>query len=302
MQANSPGVRRVGSTILSELGYSRESNALLDLAKSDANTQWRLLKENPKADVRFLAATIASQVPANRPVMQDLIKERTVERALDDAFSDEILELEKQNEVDFAEFWTDRVVTRVAIYTEGLAAVEDQKLQNQLSDLLAQYLQKDLVPDAVSKATSQGLLLSRKTRKNVQKFESSLSADSMDVPAITACLEKLSKKQSVNTPAPLAMETSKTTMLNDMARRMQKQKRSDGPLLFLTLVVFLFAKHNAGVVYATGKFAPKLLKQLKIVLDVEQYTQLETWKESAKAGTLSAEDRVAMKKMVEAQV
>jgi hypothetical protein len=91
-------------------------------------------------------------------------------------------------------------------------------------------------------------------------------------------------------------------MLGDMARRMQKQKKSDGPLLFLTLVVFLFAKHNAGVVYATGKFAPKLLKQLKTVLDAEQYAQLEVWKEAAKAGTLSAEDRDAMKQMIEARV
>jgi hypothetical protein len=83
---------------------------------------------------------------------------------------------------------------------------------------------------------------------------------------------------------------------------MQKQKKSDGPLLFLTLAVFLFAKHNVGVVYATGKFAPKLLKQLKGSLDADEFAQMEAWKEAAKAGTLSAEDRDAMKRMVEARV
>lgn len=98
------------------------------------------------------------------------------------------------------------------------------------------------------------------------------------------------------------MSSSKATMLGDMARRMQKQRKSDGPLLFLTLVVFLFAKHNAGVVYATGKFAPKLLRHLKPKLNKEQYAQLEAWKEAARAGTLSAEDRDGMKKMVEAGV
>jgi hypothetical protein len=275
---------------------------LLDLAKADAASQWQQLKGNPKIDIKFSPANITGQIASNRPVLQDLIKERTVERALEDDFSNTVSELEKQNEVEFIGFWTDRVASRVAIYTEGLTTVEDKKLQDQLSELLAQYLQKELLPDTINKATSQGLVLSRRTRKNVQKLESALSAGNMDVPALTATLDKFNKKQSIEAPASSALKTSEETMLSDMARRMQKQKKSDGPLLFLTLVVFLFAKHNAGVVYATGKFAPKLLKQLKSKLDTDQYAQLEAWKEAAKAGTLSAEDREAMKKMVDARV
>jgi hypothetical protein len=231
-----------------------------------------------------------------------MIKEKVTERSLNEVFSNEILELEKQNEADFADFWVDRIITRAAIYAEGLPAVEDQKLQTQLSELLAQYLQKELVPNTISKATLQGLLLSRKSRKNIQKLEVALSAGSMDLPALIVSLDKFNKKQAIEAPTGPALEACKATMLGDMARRMQKQKKSDGPLLFLTLVVFLFAKHNAGVVYATGKFAPKLLKQLKTVLDAEQYAQLEVWKEAAKAGTLSAEDRDAMKQMIEARV
>lgn len=124
----------------------------------------------------------------------------------------------------------------------------------------------------------------------------------MDVSALISSLDKFGKKQSIDAVADLSLESSKATMLNDMARRMQKQKKSDGPLLFLTLVVFLFAKHNAGVVYATGKYAPKLMKQLRSVLDAEQYSQLEAWKEAARAGSLRAEDRDGMKKMVEAGI
>ncbi|KAJ4337540.1 hypothetical protein N0V95_008302 [Ascochyta clinopodiicola] len=302
IRALSPEIHRVGDCILNEFGYSHDRSALLDLAKDDAASQWQQLKENLSKDVKYSLSNIVGQIPTNRPTLQDLIKERSVERAVEDAFSAELLELEKQNEAEFAGFWTDRVATRAAIYTEGLSAVEDQKLRDQLSELLAQYVQKELVPDAVSKSTSQGYVLSRKTRKNVQKLETALSAGNMDVSALTASLDKFNKKQSINAPTTSALETSKATMLSDMARRMQKQKKSDGPLLFLTLVVFLFAKHNAGVLYATGKFAPKLLKQLKGNLDAGQYAQLEAWKEAAKAGTLSAEDRDAMKKMVEARL
>lgn len=253
-------------------------------------------------DDRYSLSNTFYQILEDNPVLQNLIKERSLEREFDDAFSARISELEKQNEIEFANFWTDRIVTRIAIYSEGLATVEDSKLQDQLSELLAQYIQKDLVPDALSKATSQGLVTSRKSRKNVHRLESVLSAGRTGVPALTTSLDKFNKKQSIDAPATSALESSKVTMLGDMARRMQKQRKSDGPLLFLTLVVFLFAKHNAGVVYATGKFAPKLLRHLKPVLNAEQYAQLEAWKEAARAGTLSAEDRDGMKKMVEAGV
>lgn len=298
----SPSIHRAGESLLSEDSYSRHRGILLDLAKADAASQWHRIQEAPRTDSRFSLSSTFYQLLEDNPILQNLIKERALERAIDDAFSAKISELEKQNEVDFANFWIDRVSTRVAIYSEGLTRVEDQKLQDQLSDLLAQYIQKDLVPDAVSKATSQGLLLSRRTRKNVQRIESALDSHSMDVSALASSLEKFNKKQSIDTPDDLTLQSSKSTMLGDMARRMQKQRKSDGPLLFLTLVVFLFAKYNAGVVYATGKYAPKLLKQLKSVLDAEQYSQLEAWKEAARAGSLSADDRAGMKKMVEAGV
>ncbi|KAJ4988946.1 hypothetical protein SVAN01_05570 [Stagonosporopsis vannaccii] len=298
----SPSVHRAGESLLSEDSYSRHRGILLDLAKADASSQWHRLEEDPRTDTKYLLSNTFYQILEDNPVLQNLVKERTLERAIDDAFSARISELEKQNETQFADFWTDRVVTRVTIYSEGLDTVEDQKLQDQLSDLLAHHIHTDLVPDAVSKATSQGLILSRKTRKNVQRLESALKSGNTAVTALTASLDKFNKKQSIDAPESSILESSKATMLGDMARRMQKQRKSDGPLLFLTLIVFLFAKHYAGIVYATGKFAPKLLKQLKAVLDVEQYAQLEAWKEAARSSSLSAEDRDGMKRMVEAGV
>jgi hypothetical protein len=288
--------------LLSEDSFSRHRNILLDLVRADAASQWHRRKEDPTIDEKYSLSATFYQILEDNPVLQNLIKERELEREFDEAFSARISELEKQNEVEFADFWTDRVVTRIAIYSEGLATVGDERLHDQLSELLAQYIQKDLVPDSLSKATSQGLMASRKTLKNVRRLESVLSGGKADVPALMSSLDKFHKKQTIDAATTSALASSKATMLGDMARRMQKQRKSDGPLLFLTLVVFLFAKHNAGVVYATGKFAPKLLRHLKPKLDTEHYAQLEAWKEAARAGSLSAEDRDGMKKMVEAGV
>lgn len=83
-----------------------------------------------------------------------------------------------------------------------------------------------------------------------------------------------------------------------MQRRMTKQQKSfDGPVLFLTLVVILHAKHYPGVVYATGKYAPKLLKMLKSKLAEDEYEMLEKWKEGAKKGALGKEEREDMRSM-----
>jgi hypothetical protein len=171
-------------------------------------------------------------------------------------------------------------------------------LHDQLSELLAAYIQKELVPETISKARTQNLILSRKTKKNIAKLETTMTSNKGDSNSILSTLDKFTKKQNISYTSSSTNEF-KNTMIQDMQRRMakQQQKASDGPVLFLTLVVVLFAKHHDGVVYATGKYAPKLLKQLKGKLEAEQYEQLEKWKEAAKAGTLGKEDREEMGRM-----
>lgn len=92
-------------------------------------------------------------------------------------------------------------------------------------------------------------------------------------------------------------------MLTDMQRKLSKppqpsgKKTSDAPVLFLTLVIMLHARLGDGVVYATGKFAPRLLKGLKGRVGEGEYEKLEGWKEGAKGGGLSVGDREGMREM-----
>ncbi len=203
----------------------------------------------------------------------------------------------------------ERITSRCHLYNEGLVAVEDQKLRDQLTELSVTFIQKELIPDAITKARSLGLVLSRKTRKNLEKLDSKISSSAiakidtlipMDMPTLTTTLDRFRTKQGIDSPTASALEEAKVTMLQDMKRRMQKQRKSDGPVLFLTLVIILFANQYPGVIYATGKFAPKLLKQLKAHMPEDLYQKVEAWKEAAKTNTLSAEDREEMKKIVEA--
>ena len=287
-----------GSVVLTDARFENEREALIASAGQHAASQWQQLKDGTGLDLKFSFPDPPNDSATQRTIYEALSKEKSVQKAAEEKFWASIAELEAQNESDFALFWIERVDSRVHSYNDGLTSIEDQKLRDQLSELFATYIQKDLVPDAISKARSQGLIASRKTRKNVQKLEATLAASKSDVSTILSTVDKFTKKQAVEPISQSSLEIIKQTMLQDMLRRMAKQqKSSDGPVLFLTLVVVLFAKHHPGIVYATGKYAPKLLKQLKGNLEPEEYEQLDKWKEAAKAGTLGKEDREEMRRM-----
>ncbi|KAF1958633.1 hypothetical protein CC80DRAFT_408587 [Byssothecium circinans] len=287
-----------GTFVLTNIHHDRERTILFEHAKAQATVQWQAYKATPSKDLKFRIANILAKVPPDRHVLRAVAEEPEVESAIAEHFWVAISNLESQNEADFATSWTKRVSSRQSNYCEALKAIKDVKLHDQLAELLAHYLQKDLIPDTIVKAKLQGLVCSRKTQKNVQKIETALTASKKDLAGLLLLIEKFGKKQDIPDLEGATLEESKGVMVADMIRRMQKPK-TDGPLLFLTLVVVLFAKHYPGVVYATGKFAPKLLKILKAKVSVEDYEQLEAWKELAKTGALGAEEQKAMREMAE---
>ncbi|KAF2797739.1 hypothetical protein K505DRAFT_372226 [Melanomma pulvis-pyrius CBS 109.77] len=297
-QQSNTKLYRAGDFIVAGATYDRERDSLLKMAKVHATTQWHQLKENLDQDLKFQISEIINTIPSELPLRCAIAKDKSVEKALDERYWNDVSDLESTNEAEFSTFWIERVVSRIQNYTEGLKYIEDTKLRDQLADLLSTYIQKELLPDSVSKARSQALVLSRKTRKHVQKLESTLKSGKMDLSGVIVAVEKFGKKQGLPDLDTASLTGTKDVLISDMIRKMQK-KQADGPLLFLTLVIVLLAKQQlgVGVVYATGKFAPKLLKQLKSVLSTERYEQLEGWKELAKAGTLTSEDKEDMKRL-----
>jgi hypothetical protein len=293
-------VLRVGNTFLTAEAQKVEQETLKAHSTDEALSQWQNLKANPEGEIKFSAKDISARITNEQPLLHTLIKDRTVSRAVEDSFWCTVATEEEKNETQFADFWTERALTKCHIYKAGLMSVEDQKLQDQLSELLGSHLQKELLVETITKARTNGLVLSRKTRKNLSRFETILKTEKFDLSELISAIEKFNKKQGMDPPDNSALEGAKKVMVSDMVRRMQKQKSSDGPVLFLTLVLVLFSKHYGNVLYATGKFAPKLLKQLKAVLPADEHEKVEKWKEAAKTSSLSAEDRAEMKSMAEA--
>jgi hypothetical protein len=298
-----PKIVRVGNLILTERRRDGAIDELSGYANEAAEVQWQSLHNDPSLseDVKFTRDRIEDMIPPTGLVQRLLLHQRPVEKLLEERFWFTVSSFETPNEEEFGMYWQGRLLTRYQIYSNGLLSVADEKVHNQLAEVFASYARKDLIPDTIAKARAQGLVLSRKTRKNVAKLSSILeSSTSLDATSLSSTLENFNKKQCINQPSTESLAIAKQAMLDDMLRRINKQKSSDGPVLFLTLVIVLLAKQCHGVVYATGKFAPKLLKLLKGKLEEGQYEQIERWKEAAKTNSLSAEDRADMAKMAAA--
>jgi len=288
-QGNNDDYRRYGMLVLTAEGYRCEECRLISQASNNAERQWAHLKCDAAHDIKFSMNNII--LPHNN-VQAALVNDKAIAKICDRHFWDTIQSLEILDEGEFARYWIDRVTSRLQMYTAGLESIPDLKLKEQLSTLLATYLQTDMLPDALAKTRAQDLVKSRKTRKNIDKFEAAVKT-AKDLPQVLSTLDRFTTKQSIS---PLLVRTSpKKSMIADMQRRMAKS--SDPPVLFLTLVVLLYARYYPGVVYATGKFAPKLLKLVREKVSAEEYAVLEGWKEGAKRGELREEDREGMRAM-----
>lgn len=285
--------RQYGTVLLTDERYVKQQHNLLQRATSDAHKQWAQLKENPSHELKFNIANIT----ADSPFFTSLAKEKPIHKACDEHFWTIIASLETNSDAALSTFWLERVECKVQLYNSGLASITDSKLQSQLSELLASYIQKELVPNSIAKARTQHLILSRKSKKNISRLESTIAAADPTLPTLLPALSKFLSKQAIPLPSIPSLSAHKAAMQADMLRRIQKPS-TPAPVAFLTLIVALFAKYYDGVVYATGKFAPRMMKQLRERVGEEGYARLEGWKEGAKGGRLSGEDRVGMGGMV----
>lgn len=269
-------------------------------AQDQASAQWERLMQSPETECSVEIAALIQTVVAEKssqghdlsPELLNPLKSTLITPTARSVFSERITALSTQNEAAFASFWVERVGVREHLYSMGLSGITDEKLRTQLQELLQSHLCTELVPEALAKAQSRGLLRSKKARKNSEKLKIILS-NASSLEQVQNALATFANKQGINQEQ--GTKQCKDTHLSELVRSMQKQK--DPARLFLTLVIVLLARYQEGVVYATGKFAPKLMKLLKDRIDDETYEKLEAWKEGVKKGSLTADDREELRNL-----
>jgi hypothetical protein len=196
----------------------------------------------------------------------------------------------------FTSLWTTRVVVKAQLYSAGIEEIHDENLRNQLSELLKSHLASELVPQASSRAKSKGFLKSprKKLSSRLAKLQTALPGKN-DYAAMMEELEKFNSKINLSSPSSAQLKEEKSKLLQDMAKAMNKDQ--DSARLFLGLLIIIFGANHNGILYATGKFAPKILKMLKQQQSDEDTAWLDQVKDSIKAGTTTDEMKNKMRAM-----
>lgn len=226
----------------------------------------------------------------------EIKRNESISVAATTAFEKRIAELQKESQDQFVSLWTSRVVFKSSLYTAGVEALPAGPLKDQLSELVSTHLLHDLIPSTIKRARTKGLIRTPNLSKQLGKLETEITP-TKDVRKSSPqdSLSKFAKKISLESPPSTQLATAKKEHLDDMVVVMSKDK--DGARLFLSLVIVLCASKKDGVIYATGKFAPKLLKAVKEELEENLYKRVEEIKELVKLGKVDKTVRVEMREL-----
>ncbi|QDS67741.1 hypothetical protein FKW77_006052 [Venturia effusa] len=277
------------------------SSASVRLGTTIANEQWQIQSESPNHSPTLSPSEILERFHKETEMPLELSKHLwqmngngSISFAATTAFDTRVSQLQKESQNHFMSLWTSKVVLKSLLYTASLETLPAGPLKDQLSELLTTHLLQDLIPNTIKRAWAKGLIRTPNLSKQIGRLEAEITpTKNASKPSPQDSLSKFAKKISLEAPTSTQLALAKKEHLDDMAVAMSKDK--DGPRLFLSLVIILCASKREGVVYATGKFAPKLLKVIKDELDESLYTRVEEIKELVKLGNVDKAVKVEMR-------
>jgi hypothetical protein len=274
--------KRLGRACADE-GWKTQSSDPTLISDSGSNSFLQKLKEESDVPTELLLRLWAD----NR------VKIKSVATS---SFDERLAELRSENKSQLELLWKSRVYLPARLYQEALETLETSPLKEQLSDLLSIHLTQDLLPNTLKRIRNKGLIRDHSQhQKQLDKLQSAVSGEKKTLPVLKS-LDKFHEKMGFVPLSPEELTHTRKQQVTGMVHAMPTD--TDSPRLFLaTVLVLLACKHESGIVYATGKFAPRLLKVLKPDLDEEHYKNLERLKEAVKAGNVKEEDRSEMREI-----
>ena len=216
------------------------------------------------------------------------------------AFQAELERLETKSVDDFGEYWADKVDLKLRLHRMSLGSIVNEKLRQELTAALDDHAINNVVPEHLKRAEARGLTRAQVVRRSIQTLTRSLHVDvaksgseaaSRDV---ESALRSFRERLHLVEPDDALIGGKKRQLVEEMTAKMRQT--NDGPRLFLALIIIIIARDHPGLIYATGRFAPRLLKQVGVgaTVDVDQLAELELFKTAAKAGDVTSDIKERM--------
>jgi hypothetical protein len=248
--------------------------------------------DEPRPKGSALNSSLREHIPEDidRELMDEAWSTLGLGESAVESFNRILSELEKESDSQFAALWQSRVVDKARLHAQALAQLADEALRAQLEEVLQSYVASELVPSTITRAKSKGLLRGSRLKSRVAKLQTAVEKGPKDA---LSEVEKLNNQLGIEEYSKADLISRRDAYLKDMVALMMKD--GDAPRLFIRLIIVLLAREGEGALYATGKFAPKLLKALKPHVDESDAAWLEQVKSSIKAGSVSDEMRQEMR-------
>lgn len=301
--ANRGDILTLGDWLILAALVTDLASAATRLGRTTADEEWQNQSETPNHLPTLSPSNFLERFHEESETPLELLRHLweikshdSISMSATTAFEKRTTELQKGCQDQFISLWTSRVVLKSCLYTSGLETLPADPLKDQLSELLSIHLFQDLIPNTIKRARTKGLIRTPHLSKQISKLETEIApTKEMRKTSPQDTLSKFAKKISLETPSSNQLATAKKEHLDDMVAVMSKDK--DGPRLFLSLIIILCASKRDGVIYATGKFAPKLLKVVKEDLNEDIYRRVEGIKELVKLGKVDKTVRVEMREL-----
>ncbi|KAF3202553.1 hypothetical protein TWF679_010798 [Orbilia oligospora] len=223
-------------------------------------TSWRSLSAFFMKDDRLLQA-------ASDSIAQSFLPKVSA------SYSDRIGELREMANAAARVQFVDKVYLRFVINRAAIEKIQDPGVQGKLAQDLMIYYQKMIV-DGLTKlrdrvADTQSQRMNERIEDAISTVTNVFSSDDIKPIAglhvIQQELESLMKDIGVNRSTGEEFDASVKNKMEEMRNelRVQLGKASDLSLMLLVVLILLFSEHEGGILRATGKYAPKILKQLR---------------------------------------
>ena len=218
------------------------------------------------------------------------------------AYAVEVRRQQEKKHLAFTRYWQIKVLARFELYQRGLEDLDDEKLKKDLSNLTIEYLIDLVISDASKKAETHDWIHGKAMIRHADNLDHKLNEikndlSSLDSPLheFRAALSAFNRGVNVDWPPEEDIESLKQSQMKELAESMSRDE--DPARLFLKLVLVLLARHRPGTIYATGRFAPKLMKQCASAMDEKENEWLKSMRDAARTGTMTTEDRVKMRSL-----
>ncbi|KAF3930250.1 hypothetical protein ABW20_dc0105823 [Dactylellina cionopaga] len=188
--------------------------------------------------------------------------------------------------------FTDKIYLRFIVNMAALERIQDAGLQDKLAQDLLAYYQKTLLEGLVKlldrMADSQSKRKNDQIGDTIESVNNACSSDTTSkamgiLRSLQDELRNLMRVIGAEEPSAEITKAKKVEMQREL--KTQLDKATDPSLMMLVVLILLFSELEDGILRATGKYAPKLLKILKPKMEEGEYQFLSSVKSAVIART-----------------